>query len=221
VYTTARVTRIRGAPLAPPLTLTLDAAASLLAPGDVVEPLDAMPSSVAIEGCEFANSRASGIVAESNNVVVEGNVLSNLSSAAIASGPYYASFGESPFGSGLSFRNNTISNANRGHRTTAGGQWGGGAAMNVAGGSAAATNATDLHSHVELRGNSIEAGAGAVVSVAATAGVVIAENVWRQNVRAAAPVQLRACSNVTMAGNECCDRSGANCEPCPCGGERC
>ena len=90
---------VSGNPASPPLSLCVDATAQTLAhPGDILEPLSATPSAAWVSGCKFTNSRASGIILQTDNARVEGTVIANVSSAAIAVGGYWNSFSESPFG---------------------------------------------------------------------------------------------------------------------------
>lgn len=95
-------------------------------PGDVVQPLASTPTSVVVDGCQFANSRASGIILEADNALVVNNSFANLSSAAISIGEYWSSFSESPFGSNITIGDSRVTRPGLGHRTLGGGSWGAG-----------------------------------------------------------------------------------------------
>jgi hypothetical protein len=132
VVMTATIAHIQGSISEAPLILTLsaapvDSAAAgrvMVAVGDILEPASSVPTRVLVSGNIFINSRASGVVMQSNNAIIEGNTVANVSSAGISSGNYFQSFSESPFGSGLVISNNRITNAGLGHTTTEGGSWG-------------------------------------------------------------------------------------------------
>ena len=88
VVLSSTVLAIEGNATAPPLVLTLQGGGrgAAVGPGDIVEPLSAIPSSIIVADCSFTNSRASGVILQTNAATVEGNTIANVSSNAIASG---------------------------------------------------------------------------------------------------------------------------------------
>ena len=95
----SHIVSVIGDVASPPLTLCVAASAPVSPrPGDILEPLSATPSVAVVSGCTFANSRASGIILQADNVRVERSLVANVSSAAIAVGGYWKPFSESPLG---------------------------------------------------------------------------------------------------------------------------
>ena len=88
VILSSTVLAVEGNATAPPLVLTLSGGGrgAAVGPGDIVEPLSAIPSSIIVADCSFTNSRASGVILQTNAATVEGNTIANVSSNAIASG---------------------------------------------------------------------------------------------------------------------------------------
>jgi hypothetical protein len=66
-----RIESVRG--MTEALRLTLSGSGLVVRAGDVIEPLDALPSSVRVEDSSFSNSRASGIILQTNNAVLRNN----------------------------------------------------------------------------------------------------------------------------------------------------
>ena len=209
----AKIHAVEGDPSNPPLTITIANAAGIdVSQGDIVEPLSAVPDSVVIINSTFTNSRASGIILETDNVLVDGNTISNVSSGGVSIGGYWTAFGESPFGSNVSVIRNTISGCGRGHRTNTGGRWGTGAAVRATG-SPAAPNATTLHRDITIGQNNISTagspwlspGSGAMaVSAQSVAGLRILGNTIC--VPGDKPVTAAAfhCAGVEHKNNRCC-----------------
>jgi hypothetical protein len=209
----AVITGVEGSPTAQPLILSIDSTSAKadeidVHRGDIIESVSAKPSIVVVAGCRFTNSRASGIILQSDNVTVSNNTIANTSSHAISSGGYYTTFSESPFGSGLSIHHNNIRHAALGHRVLGGGHWGGGGAITISG-SRTSPNSTSLHRHISLQRNVIAPLLDQpAVSAEATTGLLLLENVFC----AALPsINVFHCANVTSQSNLCCD---ANCTHC-------
>eukprot|EP01051_Picozoa_sp_SAG22_P005715 SAG22_NODE_349_length_11854_cov_8.087282_6_plen_605_part_00 len=212
VVLSSTVLAIEGNATAPPLVLTLQGRSAAVGPGDIVEPLSAIPSSIIVADSSFTNSRASGIILQTNAATVEGNTIANVSSNAIASGGYYHSFSEAPFGSDLSIASNVISRPGLGHRTATGGQWGaGGGAISIVG-HPDVPNSTTLHRNITLRANTLTPLAGQPPLVAeATDGLAVVGNSFCSST---APNRVSHCEAVTDEGNRCCDAGCGSCRPC-------
>ena len=226
VASEATVLRVSGDGSAPPLVVTLGGVdGATLVPGDIVESLSAVPSTVVVSNNLLANSRASGIIMESNNVQIQNNWIQNLSSAGIASGGYFTSFAESPFGSNITIVGNQLGNVGLGHRTTSGGHWGAGGGAIQLSGSNFAPNATALHRNVTVSANIIMlAGGGdapkaAALQAVAVTGLSVENNTILHGGAGAgagqSPLWYWWCKDVVAANNSCCDGDGAGCKPCP------
>lgn len=193
-----------------------------------------MPTSVLIANCTFSASRASGIIIQSNNVIIRNTTIASVSSAGIDVGGYYHSFSESPFSSNLLLEHNFIQDVGRGHRTIVPGQtWGRNAAAIRMAGDAQFPNATSLHSNIVVRNNTLHVAATSVrgqpqhaLDVMATTKLQILENFYfypRVNDGGVLckgvdggeqPVRLSHCTDVVQRGNVCCEGDGTNCTAC-------
>eukprot|EP01050_Picozoa_sp_SAG11_P017904 SAG11_NODE_2634_length_3150_cov_44.903966_3_plen_177_part_00 len=168
-------------------------------------------ASVVVANNSFTNSRASGIILQTHNAVIEGNTIANVSSHGISVGNYYNAFSESPFGSGLAIRQNSISRPGLSHKTVTGGQWGGGGAVSVSG-SPKAPNATALHRNISLLSNTIAPLQGQpAVAVQATTGLLVAHN---HLCTFTTPNRIFHCEGVRSRDNICCDEQCEQCHPC-------
>jgi hypothetical protein len=183
-----------------------------ITPGDIVEPLDATPASIVVINSTFCNSRASGLILQANNVRVEGNAIQNVSSAAISSGGYWDSFGESPFGSNISISSNRISGCNRGHRTNTGGGWGKGAAIGFQGSFKSAPTAS-LHHNISITSNLVSAAGGPALEAASVDGLTIQDNKFCLSNSQQNATHLQHCHNAVSTGNQCCI-AGGGFQPC-------
>ena len=209
----AKVHAVEGDPSNPPLIITIANAAGVeVSQGDIVEPLSAVPDSVVIINSTFSNSRASGIILQTDNVLVDGNTIANVSSGAVAIGGYWSAFGESSFGSNISVTRNTIAGCGRGHRTNTGGGWGMGAAVRTAG-SSAAPNTTTLHRNITIAQNTIStvgspwlspaSGAMAVSAQAVTGLSIVGNTVCVPGDKPVVATALH-CASVEQQNNRCC-----------------
>jgi len=174
----------------------------------------------------FAGSRASAVICQTDNAVIEGNTMANVSSAAISAGGYFAAFGESPFGSNITIRGNHIRRCGLAHRLAGGsGSWGGGGAIRVGGNSGSAANATGLHRNVSITGNVVStggapwlrsgAGQPAVVAGGVT-GLAMHGNAFCVPGAEAVAAVVSHCEDVAVAGNLCCANGTAPAiRPCP------
>ena len=135
------------------------------------------------------------------------------SSGGITVGGYYSSFSESPFGSFLTLRNNTVRHAGLGHRTAFGTQWGAGSGgIGLAGSSRRAPNATTLHHNVTIVQNTITPlREQPALSARATSGLVLKSNKWCTWTKAN---EVSHCVDVENVGNDCCDQDCLRCQPC-------
>ena len=222
----AVVTAVDGSPTSQ-LCLTLQQQPTTIAilPGDIIESLSSIPSSVRVEGCSFASSRASGIIVQSNNALLAANRFDQISSAGISVGGYYQPFSESPFGSNVTIDRNHVRRCGLGHYTVGGGRWGQGAGIRIEGLYRSAPNATGLHTNVSITSNTI-AGVAMATSpapaIAATgvSGLTIRNNTFflsqqaRPGMKANAAQIDPSCRAIVNDDNRCCT-DASDCSPCP------
>ncbi len=147
-----------------------------------------------------------------NNALVNGNHISNVSSGGISSGNYFNSFSESPFGSSLTLSDNVIFHAGLGHRTAFGGTWGQGSGGISITGSPRAPNTTTLHRNLTILDNRVTSlPSNPPLSAHSVSGLKIEGNSWCSWSQ---PNKVSGCADVTNSGNLCCDNDCLRCRPC-------
>ena len=153
-----------------------------------------------------------GCYDRTNNALVSGNHIANVSSGGISSGNYFNSFSESPFGSSITLRNNVISRPGLGHRTAFGGMWGQGSGGISITGSPLAPNTTTLHRNLTILGNRVASLPGSPpLSVHSVSGLRLVGNSWCSWSQ---PNKVSGCADVTSSANLCCDNDCNRCRSC-------
>eukprot|EP01043_Picozoa_sp_COSAG02_P058557 COSAG02_NODE_7308_length_3072_cov_2.627985_2_plen_158_part_00 len=153
-----------------------------------------------------------GCYGRTNNALVSGNHISNVSSGGISSGNYFNSFSESPFGSSLIISKNIISHAGLGHRTPFGGMWGQGSGGISITGSPHAPNTTTLHRNLTILGNRVASlPSNPPLSVHSVSGLKLEGNSWCSWFQ---PNKVSGCADVINSANQCCDNDCNRCRPC-------